>query len=101
MATQPQQSLNLFTQQPILGQAAFTNPGALQVIQAVVSATGSPSLAPGQAIKFDRPDTVEAIEAAVEGQITTFAKDDKNRAMLRAAAHRLATENFKKNGGGK
>ena len=53
MVAQPQQSLNLFGQQPILGQAAFTNPGALTVIQAVVSATGSPSLVPGQAIQFD------------------------------------------------
>lgn len=53
MATQPQQSLNLFTQQPILGQAAFTNPGTLTVLQAVVSANQATALVPGQAIQFD------------------------------------------------
>lgn len=53
MATQPFLSLNQFNQQPILGQQAFEGPSALMALQAVVSATGSPSLAPGQAVKWD------------------------------------------------
>lgn len=53
MASQPNLSLNQFSQQPILGQLALALGAPPMVIQAVVSTTGSPSLSPGQAIKFD------------------------------------------------
>lgn len=54
MATQPQLNLNQFSQQAVVGQLALGLTGSPTIaIQAVVSATGSPSLSPGQAVKFD------------------------------------------------
>ena len=53
MASQPNLSLNQFSQQPILGQLALSLGSPPLVIQAVVSATGSPTLYAAQAIQFD------------------------------------------------
>jgi|SRR5579864_574655 len=54
MTAQPSLNLNQLTLQSVLGQLALGLNGAPALtIQAVVSATGSPSLSPGQAVKFD------------------------------------------------
>lgn len=91
MATQPNLSLNQFNQQPILGQQAFDAPNALMVLQAVISSTGSPSLYPGQAVKFDSSivSTPSALPQIVPAVGTEYADayilyDVKNSAPMLA-----------------
>jgi|ERR1035437_1829329 hypothetical protein len=75
MASQPLLNLNQFGQQPVLGMAAFGAPQALNVIQAVVSATGTPTLYSGQAIKYDATITTtpSAIPPIVAAAGTAYA----------------------------
>lgn len=93
MVAQPNLSLNQFNQQPILGQQAFEGPNALVSIQAVVSATGSPSLYPGQAVKFDTTitGTPSGLPQIVAAAGTAYAdgyilSDVKNAAPLTSGA---------------
>ena len=76
MATQPQLNLNQFSQQPVVGQLAMGLNGSPTVaIQAVVSATGSPSLSPGQAIMFDTTVTTSptGVPPIVAASATQYA----------------------------
>ena len=70
---QPTINLNQFTQAPVVGQEALGIGGPNNVIQAVVSPTGSPSLAPGQAIKFDTTILQAGIPAIVACAANAYA----------------------------
>lgn len=75
MASQPNLSLNQFSQQPILGMQAMVAGSLPMVIQAVVSATGSPTLYPGQAVKFDSAitSTPSALPPIIAAAPTAYA----------------------------